>query len=128
MTDREKLIELIRQGKDMTPCEKDNDYRCEGIKCADCESKSIADYLLANGVVVPPLSLNQMVWCKSFDGINQCKVSSLTQKADGSFKIRLTHSRYRSVFEITPDRIGEDIFLTKEEAEAELKKRGKENA
>ena len=62
MTDRDRLIELIRQGKDMTPCEKDNDYRCEGIKCADCESKSIADYLLANGVIVPPCKVGQMVY------------------------------------------------------------------
>ena len=62
MTDRDRLIELIRQGKDMTPCEKDNDYRCEGIKCADCESKSIADYLLANGVEVLPIPIGTKVY------------------------------------------------------------------
>ena len=72
-------------------------------------------------IIVPPLSLNQMVWCESFDGINQCKVSSLTKKADGSFKIRLTNLIHKFVFEITPDKIGKTVFLTKEEAEEKLR-------
>ena len=103
MTDRDRLIELLKK---------------YGIRV---NVSTLADYLLANGVIVPPLSLNQIVWCKSFDGINQCKVSSLTQKADGSLKIRLTNLIHKFVFEITPDKIGKTVFLTKEEAEEKLK-------
>lgn len=49
---RDRLIELIKQGVDQTPCNSNSDYDCEGVKCKDCESKSIADHLLANGVIV----------------------------------------------------------------------------
>ena len=62
MSDRDKLIELIRQGKDMTPCEKNSEYNCKGVKCEDCESQSIADYLLANGVIVPPCKAGDTVY------------------------------------------------------------------
>lgn len=102
---RDRLIDLIH----------DSDLSLDSVR--------LADYLLANGVIVLPCKLNQTMWRVLGKNIDKCKVSGITQKADGSFKIRLTHSRYRSVFEITPDRIGEDIFLTKEEAEAELRKR-----
>lgn len=51
--------------------------------------------------------------------VEECRVSSLTQKADGSWKIRLTHNH--SVFEITLDKIGKTVFLTKEEAKQKLK-------
>lgn len=53
--------------------------------------------------------------------VEECRVSSLTQKADGSWKIRLTHSLYKGVFEITLDKIGKTVFLTRELAEGALK-------
>jgi hypothetical protein len=53
--------------------------------------------------------------------VEECRVSSLTQKADGSWKIRLTHNH--SVFEIRVDEIGKTVFLTKEEAEKALKEK-----
>ena len=76
-------------------------------------------------IIVPPLKLNQIVWEDSWDGIHECKVSSITQKANGSLKIRLTNLTHKFVFERTVDEIGKTVFLTKEEAEAELQKRGK---
>ena len=117
MKDRDRLTELILKSEILcTTCgEVSNTY------CAEY----LADYLLANGVIVPPLSLNQIVWKVTNTNIDKCRVSGITQKADGSFKIRLTHSRYRSVFEIAPDRLGKDVFLTKEEAEEKLKELGK---
>jgi len=52
IADKEKLIELIREGEDNTPCAINPDYDCSGIKCRDCEIVGIADHLLANGVTV----------------------------------------------------------------------------
>lgn len=49
---REKLIELLKQGECLTPCSFDEDVECDGIKCSDCERKSMADHLIANGVTV----------------------------------------------------------------------------
>ena len=115
-SDKNRLIELLEDTLHEWEC----DVQTETLS-------QIADHLLANGIIVPPVILNQMVWCKSFDGINQCKVSSLTQKADGSFKIRLTNLIHKFVFEITPDKIGKTVFLTKEEAEQALAERSGDN-
>ena len=52
--------------------------------------------------------------------IDECKVSSLIIKSDGSLKIRL--SGIFGVFEITTNDIGKTVFLTREEAEQALAK------
>ena len=52
--------------------------------------------------------------------IDECTVSSLTQKADKSWKIRLTSGIFRTTFEITTNDIGKIVFLTREEAEKAL--------
>ena len=51
----------------------------------------------------------------------EVRVSMLQQKADKSWKIRLTHNS--SVFDITTEDIGKTVFLTKEEAENALKEK-----
>ena len=85
----------------------------------------VADYLLDDGWIRPPMKLGQMCfkpWYSAWsDEVRQYRVSSITQKADGSFKMRLTDLVTKSVFEIIPDKIGETVFLTKEEAEQKLK-------
>ena len=85
----------------------------------------VADYLIDDGWVRPPMKLGQMCfkpWCSAWsDEVRQYRVSSITQKADGSFKMSLTDLVTKSVFEITPDKIGEKVFLTKAEAEQKLK-------
>lgn len=86
-------------------------------------AENIVDDLLNENVIVPPCKLNQTLWraVSTVCGVQECKVSSLTQKADGSFKIRITVLEYRGVCEITPDEIGKTVFLTREEAEQALK-------
>ena len=49
---RDRLIELIKQSKNKTPCAENEKWDCSGIKCDDCENMIIADHLLANGVMV----------------------------------------------------------------------------
>lgn len=73
-----------------------------------------------------PVKLGQILYkpCNFMNEVDTCRVSSLTQKADGSWKIRLTHSLYKGVFEITPNEIGKTVFLTKEEAERKLEELG----
>lgn len=105
---RDRLIELLRKS---------------GASFERALPEEIADHLLANGVIVPPCCLNQklyrlLAWRNEVD---ECKVSSLTQKADGTWKIRVTSGIFRSVFEITKDEIGKTVFLTREEAEKALK-------
>lgn len=52
--------------------------------------------------------------------IDKCRVSSLTQKVDKSWKIRLTSNYYKTVFEITIDDTGKHIFYTVKEAQDSL--------
>ena len=108
---RDRLIVLI------------DECRCiEGIGAELVEKQ--ADHLLANGVIALPVTIGQPVWelCRwqhKETEIREGKVSMLQQKADKSWKIRI--SVKSSVFDITLDEIGKDVFLTKEAAEAALK-------
>ena len=117
---RDRLIELIRKAEfayldfsKMYPCEKSlTDFT--------------ADYLLENGVIVPPCKVGQTVWLiKSLNwqqtewGIKEGKISMIQQKADESWKFRITENH--SVKDYTVDKIGKTVFLTREEAEQALK-------
>lgn len=84
----------------------------------------LADHLLSNNAIVQPCHIGQTIYqlYRKYNGdsiVRQGKVSAIQQKADKSWKIRITMNSY--VFEITPDKIGETVFLTKEEAENALK-------
>ena len=114
MTDRDRLIELVDKAKE----EYANDVTDH------TETDYIVECLLNNGVIVPPCYIGQIVYqlYRKYNGdsiVREGKVSAIQQKADKSWKIRITMNSY--VFEITPDKIGERIFLTKEEAEEKLK-------
>ena len=106
MTDRDRLIKLISK------------------EVPRPKADALADYLIANGVIVPPCKVGQKIWelCQwtyREAEIREGKISMLQQKADKSWKFRISVNS--SVYDITPDKIGERIFLTKEEAEEKLK-------
>ena len=122
MTERERLIELINNGTDgcrVAPT-------INGVR--DSFAEYLADHLLANGVIVPPCKVGDTVWWLTTANwqqtewkIVECKVSMLQQKADKSWKIRISHNS--SVFDITTDKLGKAVFLTKEDAEEALKEK-----
>jgi hypothetical protein len=116
MNERDKLIELIEKGQ----TEYYNSFGNNGIR----HNEYIADHLLANGVIVPPCKVRdvfyRLIRIREKPCIDELKVSSLTIKADGSYKIRLTSGLYRSVFEITPNTLRQTVFLSREEAEKAL--------
>ena len=122
---RERLVELIKNA--------DNDKNLGWYDLYDlCDKKGgcaeyFADYLIANNVVVTPMKLGQSCFnpCSYRNDVDECRVSSITQKVDGTFKIRLTNLRGKWVFEITEDEIGKQVFLSRAEAEAKLKENEK---
>ena len=66
MTERERLIELIgsKVCEDYSPnCDEWQPHSCEKCYANDCRIGELADYLLANGVIVPP--------CKVGDKLKQ---------------------------------------------------------
>lgn len=93
--------------------------------CAKYWADVIADKLIAEGVIIPPCYIGQEIWhiTKHYDGRNEIrkgKVSMLQQKSDKSWKIRITVNS--SVWDFTPDEIGTEYFLTREEAEKALER------
>lgn len=117
MTDRDRLIEILK-----VPI-----YPKIGADPAEV----VADYLLANGVIVPP--------CKIGD-----KTFLLLEKTNGGFDIvesrcvRITDNGYGKYYSMAFDCVeigntlefgicdfGRYVFLTKEEAEKALKEREK---
>ena len=59
---KERLVELMKRwaesdGNDVEPCQT-----CKGGDCILCSYNSLADYLLANGVIVPTLKIGQELW------------------------------------------------------------------
>lgn len=121
---RDRLIELLKNAN-FDFCEECVCASEDGYKGTPDFAEFFADYLLAEGVIVPPAKIGQTCFEPYFyrKDMEECRVSSITQKADGSFKIRLTNLRTKGVFEITPDKIGKIIFLTQEEAEKALERR-----
>lgn len=113
MTEKERLVQLINQ------------VRGEEIALADYEAEILADYLLANGVIVPPCKVGDYVLWDS--GLKDSKPKMLEVKgfyynsADLGLRYILEGCQpiinFSSIVGIVP----------KEDAEEELKKRGKEN-
>jgi hypothetical protein len=124
---RDKIADIIHNADEK--CRKNSDcQKCEGFLVSRCIDYLVADELIANGVILPPMRLGQICY-KPYswqDEAVECRVSSITQKADGTFKIRLTNLRGKWVFEITAEDIGKTVFLTKEEAEKALKEKENE--
>ena len=122
MTDRDRLKNKIDYLQKVFM--EDDDY--------DHLSEFLADRLLADkDIIVPPCKVGQKIWhlWEHYDGsceIREGKVSMLQQKADKSWKFRISINS--SVWDNKIDDIGKTVFLTKEEAETELRKRSEDNA
>lgn len=117
MTDRERLIELIKEG-DKKFADK---YAGKVMSHIDDIYDFLADYLLANGVIVPPVMAGQKVYL-SRSLMNDVIEGEVTGLKTTEF------SRYTVVFLIDDNRYieipfgayGKTVFLTKEEAEKAL--------
>lgn len=83
----------------------------------------VADYLLANGVLVPPCKMGQLAYCiirgtyhcQMMHGtVSQVKVS----KDGGSFYVSI-NGYFGQLYTFTD--VGKNVFFTREEAERALK-------
>lgn len=113
---KERLVELI----------KDSLNRHIGKSCLLAEN--IADDLLANGVIVPPCKVGEMVYKVSFvhKNVTPLKVEGFLCNL-ASWKVRCTHlipswiGNQKEHFYISFSSFGKTVFLTREEAEEKLK-------
>ena len=102
---RDRLIEILSK-----PI-----YPKEGVNLAEV----IADYLLDNGVIVPPCKVGDMVYRISKRYGEWCVLPRTVCSIRYSLDSRGNIAWY--LFTTTEDRIGETVFLTNEEAERALK-------
>ena len=104
MTDRDRLIELLKGSKE------------KYLNLLDFEKNLIADYLIANGVIVPPCEIGADVWYLSGDVKNGWETLKPThaEKVSGGFNLKMLNS-------IT-GKLAPWYFLTKEEAEKALER------
>lgn len=119
MTERERLIETICEGLAQNcggNCTLPNNMYCQNCHI-------LADYLLANGVIVLPVKVGYTVYnidgeCVSDSVVIECKIDECAT----GFK---SQTYYGEEMEFDDYDIGKCIFLTKEEAEKALKERKK---
>lgn len=121
---RDRLIELI--------CDKLQDgceCYCNHPPCRQCEN--IADHLLANGVIVPPCKVGDVVYVITSDspiGIEETRVSQIKIKVKENGKISYRISAPcvyddwgEAHWTFCEFDFGKTVFLTREEAEQKLK-------
>lgn len=111
MRERERLIELIQNAVN---------------GCARHWAEIIANHLLANGVIVPPVALGsrQKVYVP-VDGttvVYETKVYGIGVDEDGDMVIN-PHEYPEDAFGISGYNIGKTVFLSREDAEKALKER-----
>ena len=109
---RERLIELI---------EKEIDTKESGIN-----AEWLADYLLANGVIVPPCKVGDKVYVVDYTRLGnmifECEIEEISHFSYGTYYYLnwgLHIPRFKACQE---NSFGKTIFLTKEEAEQALRK------
>lgn len=132
MTDRDKLIGLL--GNLSISCEeKIGCINCKYNKEMCCKLKRKADYLLENGVIVPPCEVGDTVYMPwEWNGTNGVAILTVTH-----IIINGLHSYIKAPFYSDDEEysckydygrfdfndIGKTVFLTREEAEKALAKR-----
>ena len=86
----------------------------------------VAEYLTANGVIVPPCKVGDTVY-SIVEGIDQIFVGEVYEGFFGRYGIafRSTRKGYLAL-SFTEKDIGKTVFLSREDAEKALKERGKE--
>ena len=107
MTDRERLIELL----DII------------IQTGEKTLGDIADYLLANGVIVPPCKVGDKVWFNTFKKNATVCVGIQPHIVDRIDVNCVCDTKNLIETSIPCWTFGKTVFLTKEEAEAKLKER-----
>lgn len=104
--DRDRLIELIQkwyENLEMFPY--------------------LADYLLANGVIVPPCKVGDTVYTYGAKRVKEWKITFYGKNSRGEHKMIAADDDFKNLLEFWDCDIGKTVFLTKDEAEQALKER-----
>lgn len=112
---RDRLIELLLQTETFT-----SDYSEQARQQAEYKT----DYLLANGVIVPPCKVGDTIWYELDGEIKSAVIYSCAGVLERrGFIITDAYAKSSDGLEVAFNGkcFGKSIFLTREEAEAALK-------
>ena len=115
MTDKERLIEILKLGSCPSPyiC----DESCKYANLKQCYEERTADLLLEHGVIVPPCKVGDKVYeLTTSEEIKQRKVKDIIYDNEG-FRLRLEPYFSYEYY------LNETVFLTHGEAAQALKER-----
>ena len=128
---RDRLIELIDyigEHPEKTCPQFNSRNGCKGCKYEqldDCCADRKADYLLENGVIVPPCKVGDKVYVVDYTRLGnmifECEVEEISRFSYGTYYYLnwgLHIPRFKACQE---DSFGKNVFLTREEAEQALK-------
>ena len=133
MGNRDRLIELFKK-TEYTPFPEMTMTANLGNQFTDYGLNCIVDSLLANGVIVPPCKVGDIVWSVFTPKYpaNSNDYGKWFMRVDGVQRIILGKKGLSietwNMGTIPAKELGKKLFLTKEEAEAELRKRSDNNA
>lgn len=113
MSERERLVELLLESEPIKERDLDDDW-------GDNEISDIAEHLIKNGVIVPPVKVDDTIYIadetsNEFTGIDECRVRKL--EWNGAFWAFFID---KDCYGYSESYIGKKVFLTKEEAEKAL--------
>lgn len=88
------------------------------------QNETIAEYLLENGVIAPKMQIGQVCYlARQHSGeVEECVVTTIIQKPDGSFAMKIKHCEQNFIQHITMDEIGKSIFFTELDAKKSFEK------
>lgn len=137
MTQKEKLVELIAEGRmcpvDGNPFEEEGCLQCKYAKDKDCDLTRLADYLLENGVIVPPCKIGDKIWLvfSPKHPANPADKGKWFMIEDGVqriiFGIKGLSIETWNVGTIPEKEINKKLFFSKEEAEKALAEKRADN-
>ena len=124
VTEREKLIELLMQGE--LEADKQGVFNCSR---SERKAEIMADFLLSNGVIVPPVQVGATVYYTDSYRHLIKPLEIIGFEVDYTKRIckyYCSGGDYTPAW-FKPAEMGKTIFLTREEAEKALAERSKHN-
>ena len=126
MTDRDRLIELLKKAQNAF-CDICAECAEDGYKTHEPFEEYFADYLIANGVIVPPCKVGAEIF-GVFDNddeqrkeIYEGKVLCFSLDENNLLWAKMRYKNCLTYWH-TIDDFGKTVFLTKEEAEKALER------
>lgn len=125
MNERERLIDLIKH--DNCPNPYHCSYKCKYVELIDCHPARLADCILADGWIRPPVRIGQQAYTiigqKNYPAEWEVVGIFKSQDTYTFTMFRLINGKYEESRSFTEEAIGMIVFLTKEEAKKALEVR-----